>query len=61
MAESDFRTQIVIACISLVGVLAAAVIANWGKISGSDSASNASPPKTVTEAAAQRPPQSAAR
>jgi hypothetical protein len=61
MAESNSRTQIVIACISLVGVLAAAVIANWGKISGSDSASNASPPKTVTEAAAQRPSEGAGR
>jgi hypothetical protein len=61
MAESNSRTQIVIACISLVGVLAAAVIANWGKISGSDKASNASPPKTVTETPAQRPSEGAGR
>jgi len=61
MAQSDSRTQIVIACISLVGVVAAAIIANWGKISGSDSGSNASPPKTVTESVPQRPPEVAER
>jgi hypothetical protein len=56
MAQSDSRTQIVIACISLVGVIAAAIIANWPKISGSDGASNV-PPKTVTETVPQQPPE----
>jgi len=51
MAQSDSRTQIVVACISLVGVLAAAVIANWSRISGSNNGSTASPPTAVTEAA----------
>jgi hypothetical protein len=60
MAASDSRTQIVTACISVVGVLAAAVIANWGKISGSDSASKAPTPTTVTEGA-PRPPEVAGR
>jgi hypothetical protein len=57
MAESDSRTQIVIACISLVGVLAAAVIANWSRISGG----NASPPATTAEGAVQPQPEPAGR
>ncbi len=57
MAESDSRTQIVIACISLVGVLAAAVIANWSRISGG----NASPPATAAEGAVQPQPEPAGR
>ncbi len=60
MAASDSRTQIVTACISLVGVLAAAVIANWGRISGSDTAAKAPTPTTVTEGA-PRPPEVAGR
>lgn len=61
MAQSDSRTQIVIACISLVGVIAAAIIANWGKISGSESGANPPPPKIVKEGAVQRPPEVAER
>ena len=61
MAESDSRTQIVIACISLVGVLAAAIIANWSRISGSNSASGQPPPQTVAEGAVQRPADGAGR
>jgi hypothetical protein len=56
MAQSDSRTQIVIACISLVGVLAAAMIANWGKISGSSMPSAPSPASAV-----QQPPEAAGR
>lgn len=51
MAQSDSRTQIIVACISLVGVLAAAVIANWSKISSS---SPAATPASATEPAPAR-------
>lgn len=56
MAESDSRTQIVIACISLAGVISAAIIANWSRISGANA-----PPATVAEGAVQRPPEVAGR
>ena len=51
MAQSDSRTQIVVACISLVGVLAAAVIANWSRISSSNTTA---PPATVSQPAPAR-------
>ena len=57
MAQSDSRTQIVVACISLVGVLAAAIIANWSKISGSSTMSSAPSPAS----AVQQPPEVAGR
>ena len=59
MAQSDSRTQIVIACISLVGVLAAAIIANWSRISGASGNTMSTAPSSAS--AVQQPPEVAGR